>query len=119
VFAHLLGRETEGGMTPHSDDVLVVHAMFHVCNTSSDRTMGHLWLHFGNTSQLRLGYKVARGSKLSGAIPHQFVPPFGILGDAVRYVIPSPPKGTTLASEGGPTEGLGMRLTVSSSGRYR
>jgi len=94
VFAHLLGRKMEGGMTPGPDDVLVVHAMFHVCNTSSGRTTGQLWLHFGNTSQLKLGYKVARGSKLSGAIPHQFVPPFGILGDGARYVIPGPPKGT-------------------------
>lgn len=96
VFAHLLGREMEKGMAPCSDDVLVVHAMFHVCNTSSDKATGQLWLHFGDTSQLRLGYKVARSSKLSGPIPHQFASPFGILGDGVRYVIPSPPKGTTL-----------------------
>jgi hypothetical protein len=94
VFAHLLGRKTEAGMTPRPDDVLVVHALFKVRNASKKSTRGHLWLHFGNTSQLRLGYKVGRGNKLSRAIAHRFEPPFGVLGNKIRYLIPDPKKGT-------------------------
>ncbi len=94
VFGHLLGRKTEEGMNPCPDDVLIVHALFKVRNTSKKSKRGHLWLHFGNSSQLRLGYKVGRGDKLSRAIPHRFEPPFGVLGTKVRYVIPNPAKGT-------------------------
>lgn len=93
VFAHLLDRRIEEGMTPRPEDVLVVHALFRVRNVGTKATRTHLWLHFGNTSQLRLGYKVARGDKLSQTIPHRFEPPFGTLGTKVRYAIPDPTKG--------------------------
>lgn len=93
VFAHLLGREMQEGMTPRPEDVLVIHALFRVCNTSSATGIGRLWLHFGDTRRLRLGYKVARSTRLSHAITHRFEPPFGLVSGGIRYVIPTPLKG--------------------------
>ena len=51
VFAHLLDRKMEDGMTPRPDDVLVVQARFSVRNAGSARRTGHLWLHFGDTTR--------------------------------------------------------------------
>jgi hypothetical protein len=93
VFAHLLSRKAEAGMNPRPEDALIVHALFKVRNASKKSTQGHLWLHFGNASQLRLGYKVGRGNKLSRTIPHRFEAPYGVLGKKIRYVIPPPEEG--------------------------
>jgi hypothetical protein len=93
VFAHLLGREMNAGLAPRPEDVLVVHALFHVLNTGRTPAIGRLWLHFGNSRQLRLGYKVARSARLSQAISHQFKPPFGVSAGGIRYVMPSLVKG--------------------------
>ncbi len=99
LFAHLLGRKLEEGMNPQPDDVHVTHALFRVRNTGKSATVAHLWLHFGNTSQLKLGYKVGRGDELSSAIDHHFEAPFGKLDNKVRYVIPNPHKGKVLYHE--------------------
>jgi len=93
VFAHLLGRAMSEGMTPRREDVLVVHALFRVHNESRDPATAHLWLHLGNSRELRLGYKVSRSTRLSQAISYRFNPPFGVSAEGIRYVIPSPVKG--------------------------
>jgi len=93
VFAHLLGREMEDGMKPLDDDVLVVQALFHVKNASLARRTGHLWLHFGDTSKIHLGYKCAQLPDLAPPIAHAYQAPFGVVGSQVRYVLPVPGKG--------------------------
>jgi hypothetical protein len=96
VFAHLLGRGLEDGMEPSADDVLVAHARFRVRNTGSAASSGHLWLYFGDTSQVRFGYKCRVGEELGQALAHRFEAPFGLVDDRARYVIPPPSKGRLL-----------------------
>ena len=105
VFGHLLGRKIEDGMDPRSDDVLVVQVRFVVRNRGDALSLGHLWLHFGDTSDVTFGYKAGRSDELGPALPHHFASPFGILENRweeqpfgylkkdVRYVIPPPAKG--------------------------
>ena len=94
VYAHLLDRALEEGMEPREDDLLVVQAGFSVRNTAAVACDGHLWFHFGDTSQIHLGYKVGEGLELGQSIAHRFGPPFGWVGDEVRYIIPAPQKGS-------------------------
>ena len=108
VFAHLLDRNLEEGMNPLPDDVLVVHARFTVRNMGSSPSVGHLWLHFGDTSDITFGYKAGRADELGPAYPQHFDAPFGILDNTwlnapfgvlkneVRYIIPKPEKGQIL-----------------------
>jgi hypothetical protein len=111
VWAHLFDRRMEEGMKPRRDDLLVVHAWFKVRNTGSSNRTGHLWLHFGDTSQVILGYKAGRGDELGQALPHHFEapfgiaenrwfgPPFGVLERNIRYLITKPTKGEVLWRE--------------------
>ena len=92
VFAHLLDRKMEDGMSPRPDDVLVVQAKFAVRNAGSARRTAHLWLHFGDTSQTRSASHQL--PELAAAIPHSFEAPFGIVEGKVRYVIPAPARGS-------------------------
>jgi hypothetical protein len=92
VFAHLLDRKMEEGMTSRSDDVMVVQVEFVARNTRLARTTGHLWLHFGDTSQTRSASHQL--PELAPAIAHAFEPPYGMLEGKVRYVIPTPSDGT-------------------------
>lgn len=108
VFAHLLQRNLEEGMSPSLDDVLVVHARFKVRNTGRTPSVGHLWLHFGDTTDLLFGYKAGRGDELGSAYPQHFESPLGILENRwlnppfasfpkdVRYVIPQPGRGEVI-----------------------
>ncbi|MGD0227923.1 MAG: twin-arginine translocation signal domain-containing protein, partial [Terriglobia bacterium] len=59
VFAHLLGRDFQEGMDPQPDDLPITHAIFKVRNRGSQPQVGHLWLHFADTTQVTLGYKCA------------------------------------------------------------
>jgi hypothetical protein len=105
VFAHLLERKLQEGMNPSPDDVLVVQAKVKVRNNGKTPTVGNLWLHFGDTTDVTLGYKAGRGDELGQTLPHHFEAPFGILENNwfekpfgtlkndVRYVIPKPAKG--------------------------
>ena len=94
VFAHLLGRDFAEGMSPRNDDTLVAHSTFTVRNTGSEPAVGHLWLHFGDTSQVWLGYKCGMGAELAPPIDDAFVAPLGVVGDEVRYALPTPREGT-------------------------
>ncbi len=94
VFAHLLGRELGEGMQPGRDDKLVVHARIKVRNGGWATRTGHLWLHLGDTSQVRFGYKCRMGSDLGPAIAHRYEVPYGILDGKVRYVLAPPTHGT-------------------------
>ncbi len=91
VFAHLLDRKMEDGMSPRPDDVLVVQARFTVRNAGSACRTAHLWLHFGDTSQTRSASHQL--PELAAAIPHSFAAPFGVVAGKVRYVIPAPAAG--------------------------
>lgn len=105
VFTHLLGRKMEEGMNPLPDDVMVVQARFRVRNAGDVPSVGHLWLHFGDTSDVTFGYKAGRADELGPALPQHFEapfgilenrwadPPFGTLKNDVRYAIPKPAKG--------------------------
>src|ERR1019366_7301456 len=111
VFAHLLGRKTEAGMDPLPDDTLVAQARFLVRNDGDVRSVGHLWLHFGDTIDVTFGYKAGRGDELGPALPQHFAAPFGIfenrwaeqpfgtLKKDVRYAIPKPAKGNIVWHE--------------------
>ncbi|MCC6446817.1 MAG: hypothetical protein IT210_25620 [Armatimonadetes bacterium] len=94
VFAHLLGRPYEEGMTPQSSDILVVRTRFKVRNTGHARRTGHLWLHFGDTSQVYFGYKCKQGEEIAPAISHRYASPYGLMEDKIRYILPTPGKGT-------------------------
>jgi hypothetical protein len=93
VFAHLLGRRLKEGMRPRPDDMLAVHVLFKVRNAAGSPRPAHLWLHFGDTSQVTFFYKTAVGENLGKELAHRFQPPFGLLGGKVRYLIPGPTKG--------------------------
>ena len=56
VCAHLFDRRMEEGMKPRREDLLVIHAQFKVRNTGRRRGTGHLWLYFGDTSQVTVSY---------------------------------------------------------------
>jgi hypothetical protein len=93
VFAHLLDRAWDKSMQPDTNDVLVVHALFTVRNTDLARRTAHLWLHFGDASQVRFGYKCAQLPDLAPPIAHRFAAPFGMVSNRVRYVLPAPAQG--------------------------
>ncbi|MEW5979339.1 MAG: hypothetical protein AB1898_26390 [Acidobacteriota bacterium] len=95
VFAHLLGRTLEEGMQPREDDVLAVHVQFRVLNTALQPRNGYLWLHFGDTSQVRFGYKAGVNHLQAGnSLNHRFEAPLGLLDGKVRYLINEPSRGT-------------------------
>jgi hypothetical protein len=93
VFAHLLDRTIGEGMQPRVDDVLVVQALFTVRNAGAVGRTGHLWLHFGDTSQVQFGYKCAQKPDLAPPLAHQYLSPMGMVGNQVRYVLPEPSQG--------------------------
>jgi hypothetical protein len=102
VFAHLLDRKMEEGMNPRPDDAMVVQVKFSVRNAGSARRTGHLWLHFGDTSQtFQASHQfapspdpaIAPVPELAPAIAHTFEAPLGMLEGKVRYVIPAPAQG--------------------------
>ncbi|MBI2301033.1 MAG: hypothetical protein HYU66_19145 [Armatimonadetes bacterium] len=107
VFAHLLGRQCDDGLRPREDDTLVTHAEIRVHNTGRSRRQGQLWLHFGDTSQVELGYKCSQGKELAPAITHRFEVPYGWVDGKVRYVLPPPAKGELRwHAEAGPPKGM-------------
>jgi hypothetical protein len=93
VFGHLLGRKFEEGMMPEPQDVMVVHALFHVTNNGTTKMPAHLWLHFDDASQVKMGYKVAANNVFGRPLSHEFTAPFGTLEGKVRYVIPKLDRG--------------------------
>jgi len=93
VFAHLFERKLEDGMKPKPDDLIVAHAKFRVRKIGDGSGLAHLWLHFGDTSQIQLGYKVGVGENLGQELNHRFELPLGLLDNKVRYLIPLPSKG--------------------------
>ena len=110
VFAHLFGRTPDQGMDPREDDLLVVHARFNVRNDSTQSERGSLWLHFGDTSQIQLGYKAGVGDELGPSISHRFDSPYGWVESEVRYIIPPPSKGSLrFHEEIAPPQGMEAR----------
>jgi hypothetical protein len=93
VFAFLLGQEMDQGMNPQPTNTMVVQADFMVANAGHAQQTAHLWLHWGDTSQVHFGYKCGQGEELAPAIPHRYQAPFGMLGEQVRYVLPRPDRG--------------------------
>lgn len=93
VYADLLGRKASDGVKPTSDDTLVTHARFSVKNHGYAKQTAHLWLHFGTTASIQLGYKATQKPDLAPAIEHHLEDHFGMVGDQVRYVLPQPSMG--------------------------
>ncbi|MBI2193421.1 MAG: hypothetical protein HYU36_15710 [Planctomycetes bacterium] len=93
VWAHLLGRPFEAGMSPQTDDLLVVEARWRARSDARSPLKAHLWLYFGDTSQTWLGYKCRVGEELDRALPHTYESPYGLLESQVRYVLPFPRQG--------------------------
>lgn len=104
VFAHRLDRDPYS--RPERGDVLVTHASFSVRNAGYAHRTAHLWLHFGDVSQVHFGYKCAQGTALGRPIAHRFAAPFGLVGEKVRYVIPAPGKGQLVWHDAVETEGV-------------
>ena len=103
----LLNRDFAEGMDSQPDDLPITHAIFKVRNRGSQPQVGHLWLHFADTTQVTLGYKCAQGDELGNALDHTFATPLGMMKDLVRYVIPPPSQGQVTWHEEGPTpEGM-------------
>jgi hypothetical protein len=94
VFAHLLDRNLEDGMTPKPDDTLVVHIRFQVKNTGVEPRTAHAWLYASSIDQVSLGYSCEVRPELGKAIEHKWEPPYDVVDGKVRYVIPPPAKGT-------------------------
>jgi hypothetical protein len=97
VFAHLPGRSAEQWLDPKDDDLLVVHAVFKVRNTGYAKRTGHLWIHAGDTSQVRFGYKCEQLAEIGREVPCKLDGPYGRLAGGVRYVAPKPEKGELVA----------------------
>lgn len=93
VFAHLLGRPMADGLKGRADNVLVTHAKFSVRNAGFAKRTGHLWLHFGDMSQVRFGYKAIQGDDIAPPRPHRYEAPYGVIGDKIRYILPAPAAG--------------------------
>ncbi|MHC4403119.1 MAG: hypothetical protein ACYTG0_25945 [Planctomycetota bacterium] len=98
VFAHLLDRKPKEGMSPRSDDTLVVHSVFKLYNLSDEPRTAHLWLYFGDLTHTRLGYKTVVDEEIDNPLDHKLTNSFGILSNPgmagnIRYVIPNPEKG--------------------------
>ena len=105
VSAHLVDRKIEEGMTPSNEDIIFAQARFRVRNTGHTPSIGHLWLHFGDTSDITFGYKMGRADEIGSALAQHFEapygiienrwydPPFGTMKNDVRYVVPKPAKG--------------------------
>jgi len=99
VYAHLLDRPMEDGMKPRRDDMLVTHAVFTVRNEGKRARTARLWMHFGDASRLRFGYKLYVGPVPGPALTHEFQAPYGMLGGKVRYVLPAPSSGRLVFHE--------------------
>jgi hypothetical protein len=80
-------------MDPRKDDVMVTEVAFRVKNAGHSSTTGHLWLHFGDASDVQLGYKASQSEKLAPSIKHTYETPFGLVEGKVRYVLPAPTVG--------------------------
>jgi hypothetical protein len=93
VFARLLGKSMNQGMEPAPDDVLLTFVKFRAANPSARARTGHLWLHFGDTTQITYGYKFGQGAALAPALQHTFAPPYGMFDGGVRYLMPEPALG--------------------------
>jgi hypothetical protein len=105
VFARLLGKDMNQGMQPAPDDVLVTFVKFRATNSSAGARTGHLWLHFGETSQITFGYKFGQGAALAPALEHTFAAPYGMFDGGVRYVIPEPAVGKLIWHDATPVPG--------------
>ncbi|MFI5386482.1 MAG: hypothetical protein ACHQ50_10225, partial [Fimbriimonadales bacterium] len=79
VFAHLLGRKMSDGLSPKPSDKLVTHVLMTVANRGYGRETGHLWVHFGDVSQVAFGYKSRQGPGLSPSIAYDYKAPFAIV----------------------------------------
>ncbi|HBO45222.1 MAG TPA: hypothetical protein DD670_15100 [Planctomycetaceae bacterium] len=93
VFAKLLDRPMEPWPEPKPGDTLVTHAVFRVRNMGASHKTGHLWMHFGDTKKVAFGYKCRQFPEIADPIEYRFEPPYGIIGDGVRFVLPAPEKG--------------------------
>jgi hypothetical protein len=117
VFAQLLGRPADQWMDANDDDTLVTHVIFKVKNAGHARRTGHLWMHFGDTSQVHFGYKCGQSPELGNGkelpvigreISYKFEKTFGCVGDGVRFVIPQPSSGElTIHEEVKEVKGIG------------
>jgi len=93
VFAHLLEHDPADGMSPKPEHCLVAHSRFEVQSTGAERQTARLWLHFGGTEGVALGYKPRVAPEFTDALAHEYVAPFGKVDGKVRYCVPSPEKG--------------------------
>jgi hypothetical protein len=94
AFAYLLDRPLEEGLQPKPTNVLITDVRFAARNTGLARKTAHLWLHFGDATEIKFGYKCTQGENLSPAIPHEYQPPYGIMDNKIRYMFPLPATGT-------------------------
>ena len=93
VFAHLADTPIDRWQQRNANDSLVIQTRFTVRNRGPAHCTGHLWMHFGDTSQVQFGYKCRQSPDIGPAIACQFDAPFGRVEGGVRYVIPRPLRG--------------------------
>jgi len=94
VFAHLLDRPMTPWPEPRPGDVLLTHAVVRVRNGGLAQRTGRLWIHFGDTKKVTFGYKCRQMPALAEPIGFRLEPPYGRLGEGVRFILPAPEKGT-------------------------
>lgn len=93
VFSHLLGRRMEEGLQPRLDDKLIVHCIFNVTNRCYARKTARLWMYLSDLHTSSFAYESTVSAGLGTPIKSRYNPPFGLVGDLVRYAIPPPAAG--------------------------
>ncbi len=86
------------------DHQLITHASWMVTNTGTKRDTGHLWLHFGDTSKVALGYKCHVEPELAPALPIQYKAPYLMMDGNIRGMVPKPKKGQLIWHDDGRLE---------------
>jgi hypothetical protein len=114
VFAALLARPCELDPHPARDDVLVTFVRFTATNRGAARATAKLALYFGETSDVRLGYKCSQTAELSPAKAIELDGEQVRLGAGVRALI-RPGAGAAVrlvASEAAPAAGTTAQRVV-------
>ncbi|MBI5705435.1 MAG: hypothetical protein HZC36_00415 [Armatimonadetes bacterium] len=90
VSARLLsGREWRS-----SQDVLVADARLKAAPMlGMGPKSARVWIHFGDTSKVRFGYKCEQDVQLAPGLPIRFDGRFGMIGDQVRFAVEKPSEG--------------------------
>ncbi|MFO0983343.1 MAG: LamG-like jellyroll fold domain-containing protein [Planctomycetota bacterium] len=105
VFAHLLGRTIDQGVSPDENDVLVTHVRLRVHNAGATARLATLLVEPRDTSDLALGYKCQSIPARAKLLPVTLRPDAAMFcmqqDGRVRLIVRSPPQGSVVVSPTG------------------